>query len=71
MDENSYIKKHQEKIKSFYAPYFAMEADLDDFVSDAFDYENGSLPKRQMHIKCNGLYLWLTILTSCALDVIA
>lgn len=48
MDENSYIKKHQEKIKSFYAPYFAMEADLDDFVSDAFDYENGSLPKRQM-----------------------
>lgn len=48
MDENSYIKKHQEKLKSFYAPYFTMEADLDDFVSDAFDYENGSLPKRQM-----------------------
>lgn len=48
MDEKSFVKKHQEELKSFYAPYFTKESDLDDFVSDAFDYENGSLPKRQM-----------------------
>lgn len=48
MDEKSFIKKHHEELKSFYAPYFTAESELDDFTSDAFDYENGSLPKRQM-----------------------
>lgn len=48
MDEKSFIKKHQEELKSFYAPYFTAESELDDFTSDAFDYENGSLSKRQM-----------------------
>lgn len=48
MVEKSFITKHQEELKSFYAPYFTKESDLDTFVSDAFDYENGSLPKRQM-----------------------
>ena len=48
MVEKSFITKHQEELKSFYAPYFTKESDLDSFVSDAFDYENGSLTKRQM-----------------------
>jgi len=48
MVEKSFIAKHQEELKSFYAPYFEKESDLVTFVSDAFDYENGSLPKRQM-----------------------
>lgn len=51
MDENFFtpmLAMQQEELKKFYAPYFTKESDLNNFLFDAFDYEYGSLSKRQM-----------------------
>ena len=48
MDGQSLISQHQAELTSFYAPYFDTDEELTAFVSDAFDYENGCLTKRQM-----------------------
>ena len=48
MDGQNFINRHQTELISFYAPYFNKDEELSAFVSDAFDYENGCLAKRQM-----------------------
>lgn len=48
MDWQDFINRHQAELISFYAPYFDADEELNSFVSDAFDYENGCLTKRQM-----------------------
>lgn len=44
----SFITQGQAELKSFYHPYFNTDAELEAFLFDALDYENGSLVKRQM-----------------------
>ena len=39
---------YQKQLIDFYSPHFKSPDDLTDFLSDAFDYENGSITKRQM-----------------------
>ena len=48
MDGQTFINQHKAELISFYAPYFNKDEELSTFVSDAFDYENGCLAKRQM-----------------------
>lgn len=48
MDGHTFINQHRAELISFYAPYFNKDEELSTFVSDAFDYENGCLAKRQM-----------------------
>lgn len=48
MDGQDFINQHRAELISFYAPYFDADEELNSFVSDAFDYENGCLAKRQM-----------------------
>ena len=48
MDGQDFISQHRAELISFYAPYFDADEELNSFVSDAFDYENGCLAKRQM-----------------------
>ena len=48
MDGHTFINQHRAELISFYAPYFNQDEELSAFVSDAFDYENGCLAKRQM-----------------------
>ena len=48
MDGQDFISQHRAELTSFYAPYFDADEELNSFVSDAFDYENGCLAKRQM-----------------------
>lgn len=48
MDGQDFIRQHRTELISFYAPYFDADEELNSFVSDAFDYENGCLAKRQM-----------------------
>lgn len=47
MDEYDLIKESKKELESFYARYFVSKDELDDFLSDAFDYTNGSLTRRQ------------------------
>jgi len=44
----SFIMKGQAELKSFYGPYFNTETELETFLFDALDYENGLLARRQM-----------------------
>lgn len=44
----SFITQGQAELRSFYNPYFNTDAELESFLFDALDYENGSLSKRQM-----------------------
>ena len=48
MDGQDFISQHRAELISFYAPHFDADEELNSFVSDAFDYENGCLAKRQM-----------------------
>ena len=48
MDGQDFISQRRAELISFYAPYFDADEELNSFVSDAFDYENGCLAKRQM-----------------------
>lgn len=45
---DAFIERGQEELKSFYKPYFNTDTDLEAFLFDALDYENGSPTKRQM-----------------------
>ncbi|MBE6933027.1 MAG: hypothetical protein E7464_06590 [Ruminococcaceae bacterium] len=44
----SFISKGQAELKAFYNPYFNTDTELEAFLFDALDYENGSISKRQM-----------------------
>lgn len=48
MDKQTFINQHKAELISFYAPYFDKVEELESFVSDALDYKNGCLAKRQM-----------------------
>ena len=48
MDEQKIIQEAQKELELFYSPYFDSDTDLQNFLSGIFDYENGSLKKRQM-----------------------
>ena len=48
MSSETFLDKHKAVLDSFYAPYFDTEAELQYFLIDAFDLENGSLVRRQM-----------------------
>ena len=48
MDEQKIIEEAQKELELFYSPYFDSDTELQNFLSDVFDYENGSLEKRQM-----------------------
>ena len=48
MDEQKIIQEAQKELELFYSPYFDSDTDLQNFLSGIFDYENGSLEKRQM-----------------------
>lgn len=41
------MRESQKELEKFYAPYFDSQEKLRDFLLDAFDYENGSLYRRQ------------------------
>lgn len=43
-----FVAQGQAELKCFYRPYFKTDADLEGFLFDALDYQNGSLAKRQM-----------------------
>lgn len=47
MDEYNFIKDSKRKLEAFYARFFDSNDELQTFLSDAFDYENGSLHRRQ------------------------
>lgn len=47
MDEYSFIRDCKKDLEAFYAQYFDSKDELQNFLSDAFDYENGSLSRRQ------------------------
>lgn len=47
MDEYNFIRDSKKELESFYAPYFDSKDELENFLFDAFDYANGSLPRRQ------------------------
>lgn len=48
MNLESFITQGQAELKSFYGPHFDTETELETFLFDALDYENGSLSRRQM-----------------------
>lgn len=48
MSSETFLDKHKAVLDSFYAPYFDTEAELQYFLIDALDFENGSLVRRQM-----------------------
>lgn len=48
MNVESFVVQGQAELRLFYSPYFNTEAELETFLFDALDYENGSLEKRQM-----------------------
>lgn len=48
MDKQKYINEAKKELELFYAPHFASNTELQNFLSDVFDYENGSLKRRQM-----------------------
>ena len=47
MDEYNFIRNSKKELESFYAQYFHSKDELENFLSDAFDYESGSLAMRQ------------------------
>ena len=47
MDEYSFIRNSKKELEEFYAQFFDSKEDLQVFLTDAFDYENGSLNRRQ------------------------
>lgn len=47
MVEHDFIKNGKKELEAFYAQYFESKDELQNFLSDAFDYENGSLSRRQ------------------------
>ena len=42
---------YQKQLIDFYGPHFKSPDDLMDFLSDAFDYKNGSVVRRMMLYK--------------------
>lgn len=48
MNEQKFIEEAKKELEHFYSPYFVSEEELQNFLSGVFDYENGSLEKRQM-----------------------
>ena len=48
MDEYNLINRSKEELELFYAPYFDSNDNLQNFLYDVFDYQNGSVAKRQM-----------------------
>ena len=48
MDEQKFIEEAKKELEHFYSPYFVSEDELQNFLYGVFDYENGSLEKRQM-----------------------
>ena len=47
MDKYNFIKDSKRELEAFYARFFDSDDELQTFLSDAFDYENGSLARRQ------------------------
>ena len=47
-DNCDFINKSKKELELFYAPFFHSGEELQYFLRDVFDYENGSLTKRQM-----------------------
>lgn len=47
MGEYDFIKNGKKELETFYAQYFDSADELQNFLFDAFDYENGSLSRRQ------------------------
>ena len=47
MDKYNFIKNSKKELETFYAQYFNSNVELQIFLSDAFDYERGSLHRRQ------------------------
>ena len=47
MEKYNFIKDSKRELEAFYARFFDSDDELQTFLSDAFDYENGSLARRQ------------------------
>ncbi len=47
-DTYDFVNKSKKELELFYAPFFHSGEELQYFLRDAFDYENGSLTKRQI-----------------------
>lgn len=45
---NDFVASCQKELVDFFSPHFESKDTLMEFLSDAFDYENGSVTKRQM-----------------------